>query len=123
MTCQSFEILKLIHNLQEILQHKPGTLIHVYKRFGKCNKQGTLYGLSKAFHRVIHARLLILSTQKSICTENKYLKNNSMSHISWRGQKRCHIHFIFKQCFTESDIFYKITVLLPNAIETIFTFF
>lgn len=69
MTCQSFEILKLIHNLQEILQHKSGTLIHVYKRFGKCNKQETLYGLSKTFHLVIHARLLLLSTQKSICTE------------------------------------------------------
>lgn len=43
-----------------------------------------------------------------------------MSHISWRSQKRGHI--IFKQCFTESDTFDKISVYLRTAIETIFTF-
>ncbi len=42
-----------------------------------------------------------------------------MSHISWRSQKRGHI--IFKQCFTESDAFDKISVSLRTAIETIFT--
>jgi len=50
-------------------------------------------GSQKTFHCVIHARLCYYQLKSQFAQKLKYLKDNSVSHISWRGQKRCQNNF------------------------------